>query len=160
MRAVSTAPRFNLFRHDGQSLEKVLDRQQWRQAGKLKTLLGDAKRQSKRLALGLEPDLRQLFSSVLQGCPLCRGRLHKKIHSAPPWVEPPFSHCDADAGREKADASRLHGCGFDSCGRGAMVQQTSSGVMRMAPLALTDSPSPAADPALQPPAKPMTSPPA
>src|SRR5262249_14955901 len=39
---------------------------------------------SERLALGLEPDLRKFFSPVLQGCPLFRGRLFRKVHPAPP----------------------------------------------------------------------------
>src|SRR5262249_49813898 len=50
----------------------------------LKTLLGDTKRKSVRLALGFEPDLRKLISPVLQGRPLFRGRLFRKVHSAPP----------------------------------------------------------------------------
>src|SRR5262249_7997312 len=123
---------------------------------------GTPKSQTQLIALGLEPDSCQLFSSVLQGSPLFRGRLYKKIHSAPPWSNLHFHMVmPTQKGKKQTHAGfGLHGAEFDSCRRGAMVQQTSPGVMRMAPLALTDSHSPAADPALQPPAKPMTSPPA
>src|SRR5262249_59294706 len=80
---VSVAPGFNLLRPSGHGLEQVFCRQLLTHAGNVKTLLGDANRKSERLALGFEPDLRNFFSPVLQGCPLFRGRLFRKVHSAP-----------------------------------------------------------------------------
>src|SRR5262249_41207623 len=64
--------------------QKVFGRQSLSHAGNLKTLPGDPKQESERLALGFEPDLRKFFSPVLQRGPLFRGRLFRKVHSAPP----------------------------------------------------------------------------
>src|SRR5260370_33683274 len=65
-------------------MQKVLCRQPLTQVRNLKARLGNPERQSERFALGFEPDLRKFFSPVLQGCPLCRGELFRKVHSAPP----------------------------------------------------------------------------
>src|SRR5207237_406872 len=54
------------------------------QARDAKTFRGDAKSKCARLVLGLEPDLRKFFAPELQGCPLFRGRMFRKVHSAPP----------------------------------------------------------------------------
>src|SRR5437016_4682042 len=65
-------------------LQKVFRRQPLAHARDLKTLPGDTEREGERLALGFEPDLRKRFSPVLQGRPLFRGGLFRKVHSAPP----------------------------------------------------------------------------
>src|SRR5262249_49985196 len=75
---------FDLFRPQAHGLQEVLRRQSLTRFRNLKTLLGDAKCKSKRLVLGFEPDLGKGLSPVLQGGPLFRGGLFRKVHSAPP----------------------------------------------------------------------------
>src|SRR6266852_196320 len=79
----SVAPGFNLLSRYGHGLQKILGRQSLTHAGNLEAVLGDTELKSQGIALGFEPDLGKFFSPELQGCPLLRGRLFRKVHSDP-----------------------------------------------------------------------------
>jgi len=95
---VQVIPRLDLLVRNVSGLEEIFERQLLTQVIDFKPIPGDPEHEGERLALRLEPRLRNLLSLALQVSPFARRSLFREVHSAPPERRTLFQP-DGAAGR-------------------------------------------------------------